>query len=188
MLHHPSDFAMETSPTILLSAGQETFVAIYPTDLRCSEQVLALPEAQRKCINPWDYEWMETYRQSSCILDCFREAVHGTCQCHPYNLPEKSLYGRQRPIRECNLIDGLCLVKNYGELGRGGPSLANGIIHYLPLFACSKVQDHPVRLPAAVQRCDLQDIDLHFAIKRGEEALGVADLVSMVGGKRAGKG
>lgn len=115
MIHHPLDFAMETSATVLLAPQRETFVAILPTDLRCSDQVLALPESQRKCINSADYDYVNGYRQSSCILDCQRSNIHQTCGCHPYFLPEKAIYGRMKPIRECNLADGLCLAKNYGE-------------------------------------------------------------------------
>lgn len=115
MIHHPLDYALETSQSALLGHDKETFVAVYPTDLRCSDQVLNLPESQRQCINPSDYGWAEGYRQSSCILTCQREVVHKTCQCHPFHLPEKVVYGRQKAIRECNMIDGLCLAKNYGE-------------------------------------------------------------------------
>lgn len=131
MIHHPLDFAMETSPTVFLAPQRETFVVVHPTDLRCSDQVLALPETQRKCINPSEYDYVDPYRQSSCILDCIRANVHQTCECHPFYLPEKAIYGRNKPIRECSLVDGLCLVKNYGGLdinSNGGWRFGDGLI------------------------------------------------------------
>lgn len=124
MVHHPLDFALETSHTVLLALGRETFVSVSPTDLRCSDQVLALPEYQRNCINPKDYDTQEPYRQSICQLSCLRDAVHKTCGCHPFNLPEKTLYGRQKPMRECNLVDGMCVSKNYGGC-QGGLGLTD---------------------------------------------------------------
>lgn len=118
MIHHPLDFALETSPSVALSQKRETFVAVNPTDLRCAEQVLNLPESHRDCIDPEDYE--ETayeYRQSTCLLECLREAVHETCECHPYFLPEETPTNeRHKELRYCNAVDGICLAKNYGEL------------------------------------------------------------------------
>lgn len=118
LIHHPLDYALETSQTVLLPHRRETFVAVHATDLRCSEQVLALPEEQRNCINPADYRSDEIrYRQSTCILGCLREAIRETCGCHPYFLPERVVYGRTKKVRECQMIDGICLAQNYGGNG-----------------------------------------------------------------------
>lgn len=120
MIHHPMDYALETSQTVLVSQHEETFVAISPTVLRCNDQVLALPESQRNCIDPQDYDSQEDirYRQSTCLLSCLREAIQKACQCHPFHLPEKLVYGRTRQVRGCNMKDALCLATNYGGDGQ----------------------------------------------------------------------
>lgn len=115
LIHHPNDFAVESAPTTLLKTGTETFIAIYPTDSRCSSQVLDLPQSQRNCINAADYSHLDTYRQPACILECLRDAIHKECKCHPYHLPQVLTYGRQRQLKECTVLDALCFVNNYGN-------------------------------------------------------------------------
>lgn len=128
MIHHPMDYALETSQTVLVSQHEETFVAISPTVLRCNDQVLALPESQRNCIDPQDYDSQEDirYRQSTCLLSCLREAIQKACQCHPFHLPEKLVYGRTRQVRGCNMKDALCLATNYG-----GDGMVSGVANKL---------------------------------------------------------
>lgn len=150
MIHHPLDYALETSQTVLLPQQQETFVAVNPTDLRCSDQVLLLPESQRNCINPADHGSDIPYRQSTCFLSCMRDAIHKTCECHPFHLPEKIVYGRTKHIRECSAIDGYCLEDNYGGLSSYLLCPDDVLTQPSP---CSQVQNDPMRLPAPLQRC-----------------------------------
>ncbi|XP_052873492.1 sodium channel protein Nach-like [Anopheles cruzii] len=110
MVHHPHDFAVEDAPLTLLRLGKETFVNVLPTDSRCSEQVLALPQSQRKCIIGSDFHPpIAYYRQPACTLDCVRKEVHRKCGCHPFHLPRP----RATKIRNCTVYDSICFIENY---------------------------------------------------------------------------
>uniref|UniRef100_A0A182K6C4 Uncharacterized protein n=1 Tax=Anopheles christyi TaxID=43041 RepID=A0A182K6C4_9DIPT len=114
MIHHPHDFAVEASPLTLIRLGKETFVNVLPTDSRCSEQVLALPQSQRDCIVGSDFSPpIEKYRQPACTLECLRYAVHRKCGCHPFHLPPLTVARNERNIRNCTVYDSMCFVENY---------------------------------------------------------------------------
>ncbi|XP_035787391.1 sodium channel protein Nach-like [Anopheles albimanus] len=114
MIHHPHDFAVEASPLTLLRLGKETFVNVLPTDSRCSEQVLALPQNQRSCLVGGDFQPpIANYRQPACMLECLRNEVHRKCGCHPFHLPRQREAGKDREIRNCTVYDSICFVQNY---------------------------------------------------------------------------
>uniref|UniRef100_A0A1S4H4X8 Uncharacterized protein n=4 Tax=gambiae species complex TaxID=44542 RepID=A0A1S4H4X8_ANOGA len=114
MIHHPHDFAVEASPLTLIRLGKETFVNVLPTDSRCSEQVLALPQSQRDCIVGSDFTPpIERYRQPACTLECLRNEVHRKCGCHPFHLPRPMVGPNGQGIRNCTVYDSMCFVENY---------------------------------------------------------------------------
>ncbi|XP_053686211.1 sodium channel protein Nach-like [Sabethes cyaneus] len=115
MIHHPHDFAVEGAPLTLLGLGSETFISVSPTDSRCSEQVMLLPQTQRSCIIGKDFPTpIENYRQPTCMLECLRDEIHRKCGCHPYHLPSQSqIPGRTKQIRKCAVEDSMCLIDNY---------------------------------------------------------------------------
>uniref|UniRef100_A0A182IT54 Amiloride-sensitive sodium channel n=1 Tax=Anopheles atroparvus TaxID=41427 RepID=A0A182IT54_ANOAO len=114
MIHHPHDFAVEASPLTLLRLGKETFVNVLPTDSRCSEQVLTLPQSQRDCVVGNDFNPpVENYRQPACTLECLRNEVHRKCGCHPFHLPRQADVARGQGIRNCTVFDSICFVDNY---------------------------------------------------------------------------
>lgn len=128
IVHHPNDFAVESAPTTYLQVSsnvifsrdstkylqlsQETFVDIKPIHSSCSEQVLALPFEQRKCIIPSDLK-RTSYRQPACMLDCLRAEIHKRCYCHPFNLPKNE--NDTQSYRDCKAKDVMCFVENYCE-------------------------------------------------------------------------
>ncbi|XP_041786050.1 sodium channel protein Nach-like, partial [Anopheles merus] len=113
MIHHPHDFAVEASPLTLIRLGKETFVNVLPTDSRCSEQVLALPQSQRDCIVGSDFSPpIERYRQPACTLECLRNEVHRKCGCHPFHLP-RPMVGRNGQALETALSRFNVFVENY---------------------------------------------------------------------------
>ncbi|XP_055527647.1 sodium channel protein Nach [Wyeomyia smithii] len=115
MTHHPHDFAVEAAPLTLLGLGSEAFISVSPTDSRCSEQVMLLPQAQRSCIIEKDFSTpIGNYRQPTCMLECLRDEVHRKCGCHPYHLPSRSqIPGGAKQIRKCSVEDSMCLIDNY---------------------------------------------------------------------------
>ena len=113
MIHHPNDFAVEASPLTLLKLGRETFVSVYPTDMKTSEQALQLPQHQRHCATPRDFNPPKNYRNPACMLECLTDAVHEKCQCHPFHLPKKMDEGPA--IRDCTVMDAFCFSENYCE-------------------------------------------------------------------------
>ncbi|XP_049294922.1 sodium channel protein Nach-like [Anopheles funestus] len=114
MIHHPHDFAVEASPLTLIRLRKETFVNVLPTDSRCSEQVLALPQNQRDCIVGSDFNPpIANYRQPACTLQCLRNEVHRKCGCHPFHLPQPTDRGPGQRVRNCTVYDSMCFVENY---------------------------------------------------------------------------
>ena len=114
LAHHPNDFPVESAPTTYLELSKETFVDIQPIHSSCSEQVLGLPFAQRKCIIPSDLK-VKSYRQPACMLGCLRDEIHKRCHCHPFNLPVNSNETKHYP--ECKAKDVMCFTENYCEFG-----------------------------------------------------------------------
>jgi acid-sensing ion channel, other len=110
MVHHTNDFAVESAPTTYLPLAKETFIDIQPIHSSCSEQVLGLPFAQRKCIIPSDLN-VESYRQPACMLDCLRNIIHKRCFCHPFHLPKD--LNETEIFRDCKAKDVMCFVQNY---------------------------------------------------------------------------
>lgn len=110
LVHHPHDFAVESAPTVYLPLLKETFVDIHPTYSSCSDQVLALPFSQRKCIVPSDIG-ASIYRQPACMLVCLREEIHKECNCHPFHLPKAD--NETDPQPDCKAKDVTCFVENY---------------------------------------------------------------------------
>jgi amiloride-sensitive sodium channel len=118
MVHHPNDFAVEAHPMVLVKLNRETFVSVYPTDIRTSEQALQLPQRQRHCATDNDFKPPKNYRNPACMLECLTDTVHEKCGCHPFHLPRKSII---RPtIRDCTILDALCFTENYCECGLWG--------------------------------------------------------------------
>lgn len=112
LVHHPNDFAVESHPTTYLAFEKETFIDIQPLYSSCTDQVLALPFEQRKCIIPADLN-RDTYRQPACLLECLRNKIHEKCHCHPFNLPKSD--NETSYYRDCQARDVLCFVSNYCE-------------------------------------------------------------------------
>lgn len=83
---------------------------VQPIHSSCSDQVLALPFAQRKCIIPSDKGKLN-YRQPECMLECLRDEIHRRCQCHPFHLPRGS--NQTNNLRNCRAVDIMCMVDNY---------------------------------------------------------------------------
>lgn len=112
LVHHPNDFPVESAPTTYLQLSKETFIDIQPIHSSCSEQVLGLPFAQRKCIIPKDLNLL-SYRQPACMLGCLRDEIHKRCHCHPFNLPVSS--NDTKDYRDCKAKDVMCFTENYCE-------------------------------------------------------------------------
>ena len=110
LVHHPNDFAVESSPTTYIPLAKETFINVQPTYSSCSDQVLHLKFPQRKCIIPSDLN-VKTYRQPACMLNCLRDEIYKRCYCHPFHLPRDS--NETRTIRNCKAKDIFCFVENY---------------------------------------------------------------------------
>lgn len=92
-----------------------THIDVLATDHRASDQVLALPIRQRKCVIPSDKPNLSrSYRQSACTLECMRDEIHRICGCHPYHLPRALVYVIDQ-FRECEVFDVTCFVDNYCE-------------------------------------------------------------------------
>lgn len=111
MIHHPMDFAVESAPTILIGLGKETHVTVSPIHSSCSDQVLALPFSQRKCIIPSDRN-LKIYRQPACMLECLQDEVQKRCHCHPFHLPKKN-FENNTVMRDCIMRDAICFAYNY---------------------------------------------------------------------------
>lgn len=110
LVHHPNDFAVESSPTTYLELSKESFIDIQPTHSSCSAQVLSLPFAQRKCIIPSDLN-ANSYRQPACMLGCLRDEIHKRCFCHPFHLPKSG--NDSNNFLDCKAKDVMCFVENY---------------------------------------------------------------------------
>lgn len=92
-----------------------TYIDVYATDIRASDQVLELPVKQRNCIKPSDKPDLRTsYRQPACTLECMRDEIHRRCGCHPYHLPRAVVYVMDQ-IRDCEVFDITCFVDNFCE-------------------------------------------------------------------------
>lgn len=111
IVHHPFDFAVESAPTAMLQLGKETFMDVQPIYTSCSNQVLGLPFAQRKCIVPADLN-QKSYRQPACMLRCLRQLIYTRCKCHPFHLPKDG----NDTVRDCIAKDVMCFAENYCKL------------------------------------------------------------------------
>lgn len=109
IMHHPLDFPVEGNVVRLVEIGHITSVAVYPTLSYCTDEVLALPARDRRCLHSKDQDSKE-YRQSSCNMECLRDLLYATCKCHPYYMP-KPENGRHE-IRQCEAIDAACYAKH----------------------------------------------------------------------------
>lgn len=125
-MHHTNDFAVESGPTTYLELSKETFVDIQPIHSSCSQQVLGLPFAQRKCIVPKDLN-VDSYRQPACMLGCLRSEIHKRCQCHPFHLPKVD--NDTSSLRDCKAVDVMCFVENYCEFTLVHLSNLNNVFH-----------------------------------------------------------
>lgn len=112
IVHHPNDFAVEAAPATYVDLKKETFIDVQPIHSSCSDQVLVLPFAQRKCIIPSDIG-KSHYRQPECILNCVRDEIYDQCSCHPFHLPKNS--NSSITMRDCRAVDVDCFVEHYCE-------------------------------------------------------------------------
>lgn len=116
IIHHSDDFAVQAQANVLIALGKETFVDVTPTYSSADDKVLALPFAQRNCINSQEEQYLY-YRQPACILDCLKEEVYKRCQCHPYYLPKASIFkDLEKYHRDCRINDTMCFVENYCKI------------------------------------------------------------------------
>lgn len=121
LIHHPLDYPVESNVVRLIEIGHITSVAVYPTLSYCAAEVLDLSPTDRQCLYPADlgagqYE----YRKSSCNLECLRDLMYATCECHPYYMPTSLMMAANgRPsIRECEALDAVCYTKNMSKYMR----------------------------------------------------------------------
>lgn len=117
LLHHPLDYPVEGNQMTLVEIGAVTSVAVYPTLMLSSTEVLSLPSKKRRCVvDEVDEEITKVYRQPSCAVGCARRIIYNLCKCHPFHIPrgtDSMNVSSSKWIRECNAVDASCFAKYY---------------------------------------------------------------------------